>query len=463
MYGVNNPHLVFLSSSNLGLCPRGGEKPLVYSRVVTLANTSNEDIYLIHSWLEPDYPTGYSKYGFIFYPYGFPDFFSPPIVIPAKNKREVSVWFFAHQTGDTIPIEFKSMVIIRSRTSPTFPAFFQELYADTLFCSATAIDSENILVDNITYHETRGCPSYYSKYAQSNTLQFYNNLRETVTLDSIHSDAFGNSIPKKISLSNTISADIKLPVDIYSKANISVSINFIPRPFGENNIAITGYFTNKVSQKKYIRTANLFTKDTLLPPARFYLYSSSVESKDGKQKINKQAVFLSSCSSESIWLDSLTFSNVWVKNELEISSGVITVPFLLDPNEEYKLDLTYNPQTHGRTFGFVQAYFHTTDGRQIVRTLDFQTYYPDASSVSETPDESTAKPSLLLTTPLLSTKLLGENIDSPQLYDSYGSKIDVSSRLTQGVLSFEGLSSGVYCLIFKTSVGMVIRKVLYVR
>lgn len=461
----HNPHLVLPPPINMGFCPRGTEKDAIdRSATATLYNSSDQDLYLVNgTWITPNYsPEKYSKFGFIFYPYGFPSSGNPPIVIEAKKSIQVSIWFFSFDTGDTGAVEFKSGIVLRSRTSPIFPFLYGELFSDTLFFSATAVDSQTIVGSHLYYNESKSCPNT-PDYFVNRGGAYFNNLKESVRLDSIQSTTYGQSQPKRVLPITNQWQEITLPFDISPKSGVSVGVEFFPRPLGESRTVVTGYFTGKDTKQHYTADVVLTSKDTALPEARFGLWSSYFESKKGEQVTEKRILYLNACSKVPLWADSVIFTGNWREDELHINLGVITFPLLMEPSEEYWLDLTYNPQTHGRTFGFAQAYFHTTDGRQIVRTLDFQTYYPDASSVSETPEETTAKPSLLLTTPLLSMKLLGEYAETPQVYDSFGSSIDVSARLTQGVLSFEGLSSGVYCLIFKTDAGMVSRKVLYVR
>ncbi len=467
LHAENNPHLLVPQSINLGLCARGDSNAAhICSQYVTLTNTSTEDLYLENSWMEGEFSSDYSKFGIIFYPYGCPGFFVSKVVIPAKQSREISIWFFSHQTGDTGAVEFKSKLIIRSRTSPMFPLLPKDLYSDTLFIKATAVDSPTIFADTFNYHEAKQCSSVYTEqFVGEYRVRFFNHLPESVTLDSLHSEITGNFIPQIAPISFSTRRDTTLPIDLSAKSNIHISISYGLSPYGENKrVVLTGYFTGKTSQKRYTATSYLSSKDTLLPSATFYSSSSAKQSDDGERQLDKNSVLIETCSSESIWLDSIVFTPAWAKDELKITSDVIILPLLLDPIESYRFDLAYNPQTHGRTFGFVQAYFHTTDGRQIVRTLDFQTYFPDSvSSVGEIREDNHASPSLLITEPNLPLKLLGTYLDTPKLYDSYGNFIDLSARLEQGYISLEGLSSGVYCFVFKTSVGMVSRKVLYLR
>jgi len=69
------------------MCPRGYEKaPHINSTLVTITNSSDEDMYLINSSIASGYPNFYDKFGYIFFTYGFPSIFSNPIVIQAKLK-----------------------------------------------------------------------------------------------------------------------------------------------------------------------------------------------------------------------------------------------------------------------------------------------------------------------------------------------------------------------------------------
>lgn len=469
----NNPHLQMPKSLDFEQCPRGGIAPVNYSKIVTLTNNSDEDLYLIHAWVEPD--SSYTKYsnfgilGLIFYPYGVPQLSSPALVIEARKSRQFSVWFSSEDTravGDTGNVAFNWKLILRSRTSPEFPRRYVDLYFDTLSLHAIAVDSEKISASHLDYHEKRGCPTVYSKKLQTQyNLGFVSTLKEAVSLDSLSTSMVGSSKPQWIKpIDGNTNDEIKLPTVVPIGGWMVVGAYFSPLPFGENRIVITGHFTGLESKKHYIADAILNLRDTLLQEARFYTPSTFFQSDDGMQQMEKEKVYLSSCSSESMWADSIVVTSEWERDEVKVTSAVTTFPFLLDPSEEYRLDITYTPKTRGRQFGFIKAYFHTNDGRQIVRTLDFQTYFPDSvSSVGEIREDSHATPSLLITDPNLPLKLLGTYLDTPKLYDSYGNFIDLSTRLEQDYISLEGLSSGVYCFVFNSPAGMVSRKVLYVR
>ena len=462
----NNPHLQMPKSIDFGLCPRGGEISVTYSKTAVFTNKSDEDIYLVNSWMKADYSIDkYGQYGFIFFPYGFPQAGSPPVVVGAKKSIQISVWFDSFDTGDTGAIDFNAKIIILSRTSPEFPRYYKDLYRDTLYLHATAVDSQKISGSYLDYHEGKGCTYFYEqKYESQYNVNFINTLTETVVLDSLHTVSDGPSKPQWVKAVKFLNTEIPLPVDVPSRGRMLVGAFFSTNPFGENRVVITGYFTGKDTKKHYTADAVLNLRDTLLQEARFYSKATFFESDDGKPQVEKGQVYLYSCSSESMWADSIVVTSEWERDEVKVTSGVITFPFLLDPSEEYRLDITYTPKTRGRQFGFVKAYFHTNDGRQIVRTLDFQTYFPDSvSSVGEIREDSHATPSLLITEPNLPLKLLGTYLDTPKLYDSYGNFIDLSARLEQDYISLEGLSSGVYCFVFNSPVGMVSRKVLYVR
>ena len=322
--------------------------------------------------------------------------------------------------------------------------------------------------DKIIYHEDRRCGVDFEELLFTKKLRarFFNNLSESVIIDSLFPIVSGNIDSLKISAINpTTFEEIAFPREIPSKGIVMISVNYSILPYGDTKkTEVQGNFTTKNTGKKYSVSAYLSSKDTLLPEAFFHLRSNYIESRDGKQSKDDLSVVLTTCSSESVWFDSVSFTSDWEKEELKVTSGLIPIPILLEPGETYFYDITYSPKTRGRQFGFIKAYFHTNDGRQIVRTLDFQTYFPDSvSSVGEIREDNHATPSLLITDPNLPLKLLGTYLDTPKLYDSYGNFIDLSARLEQDYISLEGLSSGVYCFVFKTLVGMVSRKVLYVR
>ncbi|MFN8359706.1 MAG: hypothetical protein U0264_07305 [Candidatus Kapaibacterium sp.] len=467
----NNPHLVAPKSIDFGLCPRGGEIPVTYSKVLTLANNSDEDLYLLNAMILSD--STYSKYrkysifnSIFFLYYGF-NIGYQPFVVPAKKSVQFAVWFNAEDTrivGDSGNVTFDWKVVFQSRTSPEFPRLYVDMYNDTINLHAVAVDSQKISGSQLSYYFPKGCDAVFkNSVTEKYSFNFSNTLPEDVRLDSLTSSNDGAPKPEYFYPIDSNDAKVALPIEMPQKGSIRIGV-FIDRTgIGENHVAVTGHFTGRDTKKYYTAQGSIDIHDTVLHDAQFSSFATFFQSDDGQSQVKKEQVFLSGCSSETLWIDSIVVTKEWQPGEVRVLPGTVPFPFIMDPGKNYRLDIIYTPKTRGRHFGFIKAYFHTNDGRQIVRALDFQTYYPDASSISETPDESTTKPSLLLTTPQLSMKLLGECIEAPQVYDIFGSSIDVSARLSQGVMSFEGLSSGVYCLMFKTNAGMVSRRVLYMR
>jgi len=396
-----------------------------------------------------------------------PSLFYPAFVIPPKQSMEKSVWFISYKV-DTNDFEFRTKFIFRSRTDSHFPIAWSELYLDTMQISATATKGQpGILAGNLDLHEGLACSSVFEmKDNHHYPMGFFNNLSEVLTLDSLQSESSRSSAVATAKIIDAVSyKTISLPTDIAPNSSSVVEIEYPSFSLlGESKVDVTGYFTGKDTKQHYTSTVKLSFKNSILPEAFFFLQSNFMQSNDGKPKVNKEVVRLNSCSQEAVWVDSIAFTPAWSEDELKVvTPSFITFPFLLDPAEDYKFDVLFTPKEQVRKFGFAKGYFRKLDGTPLVRILDYQTVYENTSSVGEPTEESISPPSLLLTTPLLSMKHLGEYAETPQVYDSFGSSIDVSARLTQGVLSFEGLSSGVYCLIFKTDAGMVSRKVLYVR
>ncbi len=469
----NNPHLVAPKSIDFGLCPRGGEMPVSYSKVFTLANNSDEDLYVVHTMILPDYSRDkYQAYGImgsVYFIYNRPGLGSPPTVIPAKKSIQLGIWFFSEDTkavGDTGAVTFDWKLVLQSRTSPEFPRHYVDLYNDTINLHAVAVDSQKISGSHLIYYSANGCTAVFKNRVLSHYgVGFSNTLPEAVVLDSLISL---NDGPPKPEFFYPVDRDgyskIPLPLEIPSGGMAAINAYLERSGVGEDRIAFTGHFTGKDSKKHYTAQAVVEIKDTVLREARFWSSATFFQSDDGLPEVKYEQVYLAGCSPETVWVDSVVVTKDWQPGEVRVALGAVPFPFVMEPDKNYRLDITYTPKTRGRQFGFIKAYFHTNDGRQIVRTLDFQTYFPDSvSSVGEIREDNHATPSLLITEPNLPLKLLGAYLDTPKLYDSYGNFIDLSARLEQDYISLEGLSSGVYCFVFKTPVGMVSRKVLYVR
>lgn len=465
--GENNPSLQFPRKVSFGKCPYGSSTTRInYSKIISFTNTSDENIYLVDGFAEKDYDDKYTSHGFIFYFYGIPSISYPPSVIPPKQSLEWSVWFYSYDTLDSNDVEFRTKAIFRSRTDSHFPYLWSELYLDTLEISAIATKSSpGVLAGSLDYHGGYGCPDYFAKRNQTKYYAgFFNNLPESIILDSLVSEVnVAGILTPAIPVDPTLTNEISLPATFLPQSSAVVLFSYKPLLFQENKVKITGYFTGKDSKQNYIATSHFSFKDSLLPEGRFFLYQNYYESKDGTQQLDKQSVYLNGCANSPLWADSIVFTPAWSKDELKVVSGVITFPFLMDPSEEYRLDLLYTPKERGRKFGFAKGYFHSTDGKPIVRTLDFQTYYAEKTGVEENPDIQMLNPSLLITEPYFPMKLLGNYIGSPKLYDSFGNSIDISMRLEQNVISLEGLSSGMYCFIVQTNKGIMSKKILYVK
>ncbi len=189
----NNPHLVAPKSIDFGLCPRGGKIDVTYSKVVTLANNSDEDLYLLHTMILPDYTKdkyqGYGIMGSVYFIYSAPGSRYLPTVIPAKKSIQLALWFFSADTravGDTGNVTFDWKLVFQSRTSPEFPRRYVDRYNDTINLHAVAVDSQKISGDHFIYYSANGCDAVFkNKVLGQYGVGFSNTLPEAVVLDSL--------------------------------------------------------------------------------------------------------------------------------------------------------------------------------------------------------------------------------------------------------------------------------------
>ncbi|MCX6148041.1 MAG: T9SS type A sorting domain-containing protein [Candidatus Kapabacteria bacterium] len=311
---------------------------------------------------------------------------------------------------------------------------------DTIFSSYTGFSLDNYM-----------CPNDQVSRIINNYLDIFNKYESSASLDSIRIFG-GDSIVNFYGLINN-NPNLQYP---------KISYDSIPFKIKSNKPSVigwffkpTGFYEKKAFIKMYVTSPDnkhLELLDSVyvrIKPTNEGIIENTVNTNPINAFVNKtisvkESFLLNGCSYNTIFLDSLSFTD-WERDEINIYSD-IGFPLKLETGFSYNLDLDFTPKKAGKTRGKIKAHFRDETGNTFFRYCYITTIVDDINDIELTKENPLAfypNPVNSLATLLLDeVPSVGEQVE---IYNSLGTLVrtfEVSDKYTQ--VNTEGFTEGVY-------------------
>lgn len=173
-----------------------------------------------------------------------------------------------------------------------------------------------------------------------------------------------------------------LPVQIKPDSFAIYGFKYIVQQYGTSKLFVTFYCHKKDDTKQIVLTDSAERKIKQQPEAYFDLTDAIIQTGQGTH-FNDDDIVLRACSKDTLFLDSVTYSDVWPREDIHFSFKYGNLSYELDPGLLYLGTTSFFARNSGRTDGSMTAYFHKSNGEKILRYHYLQTDIKGPSVIHE--------------------------------------------------------------------------------